>query len=72
LAVGTIDALYLFGERPEGQEISEDIPEKGYGMALAGGWGNHEWCVNEIPGVTDNMPLLGIARGKKVATEEIM
>lgn len=65
LGVGNIDPLYLFGEGSNGA-LTE---EKGYGLALAGGFGNHDWCMNEIPGVTDNIPGLGLSRGKKHAKE---
>lgn len=75
LAVGTIDPLYLFGEGSEGVETGLQegevgpIPKNGYGLALAGGGGDHGWCANEIPGVTDNVPVLGLARGRRLAED---
>ncbi|KAI0202442.1 hypothetical protein F4808DRAFT_459044 [Astrocystis sublimbata] len=59
VTVGTIDPLFLFGEGAdaecgEGEDGENDgVPEKGFGLALASGRGGHEWCANEIPGVTD-------------------
>lgn len=47
LAVGTVDAKYLFGE---GGNVS-------FGFALANGGGTHIFCGNEIPGVTDRNGL---------------
>lgn len=61
IAVGTVDSLYLFGEEADGKEV----PEEGFGRALASGGGNHEWCRNEIKGVTDQVPILGRERGKR-------
>jgi len=58
--VGTVDALYLFGE---GSDQVEGVPKEGYGRALASGMGASEWCGNEIKGVTDEIPLL--FRGKR-------
>ncbi|KAI1172909.1 hypothetical protein F4777DRAFT_484316 [Nemania sp. FL0916] len=49
IAVGTVDPLFLFGEDADGTEV----PEGGFGRALANAGGGHEWCKNEIPGVTD-------------------
>jgi hypothetical protein len=66
-SIGTVDPLYLFGEGANSG--AKDVPEKGYGFALANGGGTHEWCVNEIPGVTDNIPWMGITRGQKFATD---
>ncbi|KAK0636539.1 Mss4-like protein [Bombardia bombarda] len=42
------------------QPETESVPEGGYGMALANGCGRHYWCKNEIKGVTDGIPLLGM------------
>lgn len=53
-AVGTVDALYMFGEGADGVEV----PMEGFGKALASGLGQCEWAGNEIKGVTDDMPLL--------------
>ena len=61
-AVGTVDALYLFGE---GAEDRDDVPKHGFGEILANGGGGHEFCRNEIKGVTDDIPLLGQKRGKR-------
>lgn len=61
IAVGTVDPLYLFGEDADGK----DVPEGGFGRALASGGGNHEWCRNEIKGVTDQIPILGRERGER-------
>lgn len=60
LTVGTIDPLYLFGEGADGVQV----PTGGYGRALASGMGGHEFSANEIPGVTDDMPLM--LRGKRI------
>ncbi|KAI0448891.1 hypothetical protein F5B21DRAFT_79821 [Xylaria acuta] len=49
VTVGTVDPLFLFGEGADGVEV----PKGGFGVALANGAGGHEWCDNEIPGVTD-------------------
>ncbi|KAF7539882.1 hypothetical protein G7054_g1733 [Neopestalotiopsis clavispora] len=65
IAVGTVDALYLFGEGADGEEV----PVGGFGRALANGGGDHEWCRNEIPGVTDKIALLGRERGKRWDTD---
>ncbi|ETS79486.1 hypothetical protein PFICI_09339 [Pestalotiopsis fici W106-1] len=65
IAVGSVDALYLFGEDADGDEV----PVGGFGRALANGWGDHEWCHNEIPGVTDKISILGYERGKRWATD---
>lgn len=53
-SVGTVDSLFLFGEGADGTAV----PKGGYGLALANGGGHHLWCANEIPGVTDNIPML--------------
>ena len=58
LTIGTIDPLYLFGEGADGTTV----PKGGYSAALASGGGHHLFCANDIPGVTDNMPLL-LAQG---------
>ncbi|KAI8623323.1 Mss4-like protein [Xylariaceae sp. FL1651] len=60
VAVGTIDPLFLFGEGADGVEV----PKGGFGMALANGAGGHEWCDNEIPGITDKMGCLS-ERGRR-------
>lgn len=52
--VGSVDALYLFGEGADGTEV----PREGFGRALCSGGGVAEWCRNEIKGVTDDLPLL--------------
>jgi hypothetical protein len=65
IAVGTVDALYLFGEGADGK----DVPEGGFGLALVNGGGDHEWCRNEIKGVTDKVQLLGRERGKRWDTD---
>jgi hypothetical protein len=54
ITVGTVDSLYLWGDGADGIAV----PKGGFGIALAGGFGSHEWVANEIPGVTDSMPLL--------------
>ncbi|SPO03248.1 uncharacterized protein DNG_05930 [Cephalotrichum gorgonifer] len=54
IAVGTVDALYLFGEGADGVVV----PKEGFGRALVNGLGPNLWCKNEIKGVTDNIPLL--------------
>jgi hypothetical protein len=65
-AVGTVDPLYLFGEGADGiVGENQTVPENGYGLALAYCGGIHEYCANEIPGVTDKIPLLGFERGKR-------
>lgn len=61
--MGSIDALYLFGE---GAGDGNDVPSGGYSMALCSGGGGHEWCANEIKGVTDNMPFIGRIRGERM------
>lgn len=63
-----MDPLYLLGEGANG--VDEDaygqvVPEGGYGKALASGYGKHEWCINEIVGVTDGIPCLGVGRGTR-------
>jgi len=60
-----VDPLYLFGEGWE--ETSGDVPKGGFGRALANGCGGHEWVRNEIPGVTDDLELLGVGgRGERL------
>ncbi|KAI3331437.1 hypothetical protein HD806DRAFT_160400 [Xylariaceae sp. AK1471] len=51
ITVGTVDPLFLFGEGADGVEV----PSGGFGIALANATRGHQWCVNEIPGVTDKM-----------------
>lgn len=60
ITVGSVDPLFLFGEGADGVEV----PKGGFGIALANGAGGHEWCGNEIPGITDNMGYLH-ERGKR-------
>ena len=57
IAVGTVDALYLFGEGADGV----GVPKEGFGRALVNGLGPNLWCKNEIKGVTDDIPLLNRA-----------
>ena len=57
IAIGTMDPLYLFGEGWE--DSNGEVPQGGFGRLLASGRGGHEWVQNEIPGVTDNLALLG-------------
>jgi len=57
-----VDPLYLWGE---GAGIGNNVPKGGYGTALANGQGDHEWCRNEIAGVTDVIPFLGHRGGKR-------
>lgn len=69
IAIGTVDPLYLFGE---GWEASNgEVPKGGYGRAIAScSYGDHEWVKNEIPGVTDNLELLGVGgKGNRIYTE---
>ncbi|KAH8678015.1 Mss4-like protein [Xylariales sp. PMI_506] len=65
IAVGSVDPLYLFGEGADGVEV----PEGGFGFALANGGGRHLWCDNEIKGVTDKLPILGYERGTRWALD---
>ncbi|KAI1109811.1 hypothetical protein F5Y14DRAFT_390733 [Nemania sp. NC0429] len=60
VTIGSVDPLFLFGEGADGVEV----PKGGFGVALANGAGGHEWCGNEIPGITDNMGYL-YERGKR-------
>ncbi|KAI0400652.1 Mss4-like protein [Xylaria palmicola] len=64
IAIGTVDPLFLFGEGADGV----GVPKQGFGVALANGGGGHEWCANEIPGVTDEMGYLH-GRGKRWPTD---
>lgn len=70
LAIGTVDPLYLFGEGAEVARLrGEEVPSGGFGRALANGYGGHEWVRNEIPGVTDELDLLGVGprgRGERI------
>ncbi|KAF6823347.1 glutathione-dependent formaldehyde-activating enzyme [Colletotrichum musicola] len=59
LCVGTIDEDILFGKKGADGEDEK----KGFGRALASGLGGHVYCENEIPGVTDDIPML--KRGKR-------
>ncbi|KAJ9138491.1 hypothetical protein NKR23_g8546 [Pleurostoma richardsiae] len=65
--VGTVDPLYLWGEGADGTTEVEGqvVPREGYGLALVGGFGSNEFCGNEIKGVTDGLPLLGVGRGQR-------
>ncbi|KAK0619990.1 Mss4-like protein [Immersiella caudata] len=65
-AVGTVDALYLWGEGADGVTV----PKEGWGRVLAAGEANHWWTGNEIKGVTDNIPAAGYGRGKKWKGDE--
>jgi len=65
--VGTTDPLYLFGEGADGIEV----PNEGFGLALANGGGYHVWCRNEIKGVTDESELLGKGtKGRGIRLQE--
>jgi hypothetical protein len=70
LAIGSVDPLYLWGEGA-GKEGAEEVPEGGFGRALANACGGHEWIQNEVPGVTDrDLALVGLAgRGERVVSE---
>ncbi|KAH7367079.1 glutathione-dependent formaldehyde-activating GFA [Plectosphaerella cucumerina] len=57
LTVGSLDGLYLFGDRA-GEGEGADVPAEGFGRAICNGRGIIEWCDNEIKGVTDDIPLL--------------
>ena len=60
---GTVDPLYLFGE---GANDENKVPKGGYGLTLANGGAGHYWCANEVPGVSDDIPLLGLkGNGKR-------
>ncbi|KAK1760114.1 Mss4-like protein [Echria macrotheca] len=64
IAIGTVDPLYLFGEGWE--ESGGEVPRGGFGRALANSCGYHEWTRNEIPGVTDNLEMVGCnGRGER-------
>ncbi|OLN87919.1 hypothetical protein CCHL11_00162 [Colletotrichum chlorophyti] len=59
ICVGTVDEEVLIGNKgSEGAREGE-----GLGKVLVNGLGGHEWCENEIPGVTDDVPLL--RRGRR-------
>ena len=64
IGVGTVDPLYLAGDGADGVEV----PEGGFGRALASGCGQAEWTRCEIKGVTDDMPLLH--RGRRSAEDD--
>ncbi|KAI3539747.1 glutathione-dependent formaldehyde-activating enzyme [Colletotrichum melonis] len=49
ICLGTLDQEALIGEKGQ---------KGGFGAILASGLGGHEWCENEIPGVTDDIPML--------------
>ncbi|CCF33916.1 glutathione-dependent formaldehyde-activating enzyme [Colletotrichum higginsianum] len=53
LCVGTVDQEVLIGSSGGGNNEGG-----GFGRALVNGLGGHEWCENEILGVTDDIPLL--------------
>lgn len=71
VSVGTIDPLFLVGpsDDPEVGKADVDgqqVPEGGYGLVLAGGYGNHYFCSNEIRGVTSEFVTVGAGgRGKR-------
>jgi len=68
IAIGTVDPLYLFGEGWE--STNGEVPKGGFGRALASSGGGHEWVQNEIPGVTDNLELVGVGgRGARFDAE---
>ncbi|KAL2125528.1 hypothetical protein VTJ04DRAFT_1893 [Mycothermus thermophilus] len=68
LPVGTIDPLWLFGEGRE--ESEEEVPPGGFGRALVNACGEHLWIKNQIPGVTDNLTILGAdGRAPRLETE---
>jgi hypothetical protein len=68
IAIGTVDPLYLFGE--DWEKTNGEVPQGGFGRALASGCGGHEWVRNEIPGVTDNLELVGATgRGARFLDE---
>lgn len=68
MAIGTVDPLYLFGEGWE--ESNGEVPKGGFGRALANACGGHEWVRNEIPGVTDNLVILGVGgRGERMDSD---
>ncbi|KAK0649879.1 glutathione-dependent formaldehyde-activating GFA [Cercophora newfieldiana] len=70
IAIGTIDPLYLFGEGWE--DSGGEVPKGGFGRALANSCGGHEWVRNEIPGVTDELELVGAGprgRGERVEAD---
>ncbi|KAI1183878.1 hypothetical protein F5B17DRAFT_108054 [Nemania serpens] len=60
VTIGSVDPLFLFGQGADGVEV----PKGGFGIALANGAGGHEWCSNEVPGITDNIGFLH-ERGKR-------
>ncbi|KAJ2902264.1 uncharacterized protein MKZ38_000805 [Zalerion maritima] len=68
IALGTVDSLYLWGEGADGVSV----PRGGFGRVLAGGnKKTHEFCENEIPGVTDEESIsniLGHLNGSRFQT----
>ena len=70
IAIGTVDPLYLFGEGAEAaRSKGEEVPSGGFGRALANCCGGHEWVRNEVPGVTDELEMLGVGprgRGERI------
>lgn len=70
LSVGNIDPIFLVGRSDDGEVGTVDVggqrvPEGGYGLVLAGGYGRNFWCSNEMTGVTDNLVTVGVGRGKR-------
>ncbi|GKT54599.1 glutathione-dependent formaldehyde-activating enzyme [Colletotrichum tofieldiae] len=61
ICIGTVDQEVLIGKKGE---------RDGFGRALANGLGGHEWCENEIPGVTDDVPLLRRGERNQGSQEE--
>ncbi|KAK3380953.1 glutathione-dependent formaldehyde-activating GFA [Podospora didyma] len=65
IPIGTVDPLYLFGEGWENTD--GEVPRGGFGRALASCCGGHEWVSNEVPGVTDDLAILGVdGRGERI------
>ncbi|TDZ72071.1 hypothetical protein CTRI78_v001487 [Colletotrichum trifolii] len=62
LCVGAIDHDVLVGKTHLSVGTAGE-GEQALGAALVNGLGGHEFCENEIPGVTDDIPLLN--RGKR-------
>ena len=59
--------MYLWGDGADGvtEQDGQIVPKEGFGVALASGYGIHEWCGNQIKGVTDSSPLTGVGIGKR-------
>ncbi|KAF1810553.1 hypothetical protein P152DRAFT_420420 [Eremomyces bilateralis CBS 781.70] len=64
--IGTVDPLFLFGEGADGVEV----PKEGFGMALMRCGGGHEWCGNEIPGVTRKEDISLFKRGEQFLEDD--